>query len=71
MALISRYKKLSRNPIDDQRNTVGINEIAIIASLNTRSSRTLSFAIFISNKVASVEYPIAKKRTASKSVNPK
>ena len=50
---------------------MGINEIAVRASLNTRSSRPLSFAIFISNKVASVEYPIARKRIASKSVNPK
>ena len=71
IALISRYKKLSRNPIDDQRNTVGINDMAIMAVLNTWSSRPLSFAIFTNKKVASADYPIAKRRIANKSVNSK
>ena len=70
IALISRYKKLSRRPMEDQRNTVGINEMAIIAVLKTRSSRPLSLAIFISKKVARVEQPIARKRTANRSVKP-
>ena len=70
IALISRYRKLSRNPIEDQRNTLGINEIATMAALNSRSSRLLSFAIFTNRKVANAEYPIAKKRIANKSVNP-
>ena len=41
-----------------------------MANLNTRSSRPLIFAILMTRKVASVEYPIASKRAANKSVMP-
>ena len=55
MALISRNRKLSRNPIDDHRKTVGINEIEIIENLKMRLSRPLALAILITRKVAKVE----------------
>jgi hypothetical protein len=71
MALISRYRKLSRSPIDDQRNTVGINEMAIIATLNKRSSRLLSLAILMRINVAKTEQAIARKRIENKSVKPR
>ena len=70
MALISKYRKLSRSPMDDQRKTVGINEMAIIAALKTRSSRPLSLAIFISKNVARVENVTARNLPAIRSENP-
>ena len=55
MALISRRIKLSLNPIEDQRNAVGIKDMAVIANLNKRSSRPFAFAKLIINNVAKVE----------------
>jgi 5-bromo-4-chloroindolyl phosphate hydrolysis protein len=52
---ISKYKKLSRKPVEDQRNTEGIKEIRISENLKKRVSLFLVIAIFTRTNVAKVE----------------
>ena len=52
---ISKYKKPSLKPVDDQRKTEGIKEIIIRENLKKRVSLFLVMAILAKTNVAKVE----------------